>query len=260
MVRAKQPRELSEDICDLLQTFANQSAIAIANARLFGQIEQKNTQLRGFLPKQVGGLVIGDGDPTKLTPHREEIAVVFCDLRGFTSFAELAEFEEVMAVLHGMHRAFGGLIDKYDGTLERFTGDGLMVFFNDPIPQENYCLRAIHMAVEMQAAARELAQVWVRTGFELALGIGIDEGHATLGSIGFEGRTDYAAIGSVTNRAARLCDVAEPWQTLVTERVAAYADDSVDTNFVDERQLKGLTKKVRFYEVTGADKPSDGEG
>ena len=252
VVRAKLPRELSDDICDVLQTFASQSAIAIANARLY-------TKLRHFLPKQVADLIFEQGDMSKLSTHRAKVAVVFCDLRGFTSFAEVADNEDVMAILGEMHVAFGGLIAKYDGTLERFTGDGLMVFLNDPTPQDDFNLRAIHMAIEMQAEARRLAQSWARKGFELALGIGIADGWATVGPIGFEGRTDYAAIGSVTNKAARLCADAEEWQTLVTKPVSLAADESVTTKLLGERYLKGFRDPVATYEVTRADEPSDGQ-
>ncbi len=235
VVRAKLPREVADDICDFLQTFANQSAIAMANARLYAK-------LRRYLPKQVADLIIENGDLSKLNTHRATIAVVFCDLRGFTSFTEVAVPEDVMAVLGEMHVAFGGLIAKYDGTLERFTGDGLMVFFNDPTTQEDYNLRAIHMAIEMQAEARRLSQIWARKDFQLALGIGIADGWATVGPIGFEGRTDYAAIGAVTNKAARLCAEAKEWQTLVTTPVSLAADESVVTKPLGDRKLKGLPR------------------
>ena len=179
----------------------------------------RTNRLRRFLSPQLADLVIGD--ETLLESHRREIVVVFTDLRNFTPFAEASEPEEVMGVLAEYHRVIGSLVHAYGGTLERFTGDGIMVFFNDPIPCEDPAERAVRMAMELRDAVRELAVRWRRNGHDLPSGIGIAQGFATLGRIGFEGRFDYAAIGSVTNLAARLCSDARSWQVLVTERVLA---------------------------------------
>jgi class 3 adenylate cyclase len=176
---------------------------------------------------------------------------VFCDLRGFTSFAETNEPEEVMAVLREYHAALGDLIFRFEGTLERFTGDGLMVFFNDPVPCPDPSDRAVRMAVGMRSRTERLAEEWARRGQDLALAVGIAQGYATLGRIGFEGRFDYAAIGSVTNLAARLCGEAGPWQILVTQRVHAAAEKIVVSEVVGDLALKGFSKAVRTYGIRG---------
>ena len=166
-------------------------------------------RLRRFLSPQLAELVVSSGDESFLESHRREITVVFCDLRGFTSFAETVEPEDVMAVLGEYHAALGDLVHRFEGTLERFTGDGLMVIFNDPLACPDAPERAVRMALAMRARVAELAEGWSRRGYDLDFGVGIAQGHATLGRIGFEGRSDYAAIGSVTNLAARLCAEAD---------------------------------------------------
>ena len=178
------------------------------------------TRLRRFLSPQMAELIIDSGDESILESHRREIVVVFCDLRQFTAFAESSEPEELMAVLSEYHGALGDLVFRYEGTLERFTGDGLMVVFNDPMPCEDAGLRAIRMAVAMRTRVRDLAESWSRHGHDLAFGVGVAQGYATLGRIGFEGRVEYTAIGTVVNLAARLCAVAKPWQILVTPACA----------------------------------------
>jgi class 3 adenylate cyclase len=193
------------------------------------------------------------GDESLLRSHRREIVVVFCDLRGFTAFAEASEPEEVMGVLGAYHQALGDLIFRFEGTLERFAGDGLMVFFNDPVRCEDGPLRAVRMSVAMRTRVRGLAESWAHQGHDLALGIGIAQGYATLGTIGFEGRLDYAAIGSVTNLAARLCADAEPWQILVTERVYAAAGSLVVAEDAGERRLRGFSRSVHAFSVRGVD-------
>ena len=203
---------------------------------------------------QLADLVVSSGDEGfYLASHRREIVVVFCDLRNFTPFAESSEPEEVMAVLNEYHHALGDLIFRFEGTLERFTGDGLMVFFNDPVPCDDAALRSVRMAVAMRDRVRELAERWGRRGHELGLGIGIAQGYATLGRIGFEGRFDYAAIGSVTNMAARLCAEAKPWQILVTQRVHSETGDIAIGELVGELQLRGFSKPVRAYDIRGLD-------
>jgi adenylate cyclase len=210
-------------------------------------------RLRRFLSPQLAELVVSSGDEGFLASHRREIVVVFCDLRDFTTFAESSEPEEVMAVLSEYHNALGDLIFRFEGTLERFTGDGLMVFFNDPVPCDDPALRSVRMAVAMRDRVRELAERWSRRGYELGLGIGIAQGYATLGRIGFEGRFDYAAIGSVTNMAARLCAEAKPWQILVTQRVLSESGDIAVGELVGDLQLRGFSKPVRAYDIRGLD-------
>jgi adenylate cyclase len=217
-----------------------------------GQLERM-AKLRRFLSPQLAELIVDSGDESFLDSHRREIVVVFCDLRGFTPFAEASEPEEVMGVLAAYHAALGDLIFRFEGTLERFAGDGLMVFFNDPVPCEDGPLRAIRMSVAIRSRVRGLAETWSRQGHDLALGIGIAQGYATLGKIGFDGRFDYAAIGSVTNLASRLCADAEPWEILTTERVFTTAGPSVVGEDVGERQLRGFSRPVRAVRVRGLD-------
>lgn len=224
-------------------------------ARVRTQVEelQRVNRLRRFLPPQLAELVIDSGDEGFLASHRREIVVVFCDLRGFTAFAEASEPEEVMAVLAEYHEALGALIDRFEGTLERFTGDGLMVFFNDPLPCDDAAERAVTMAVAMRDRVDELAAGWSRRGNDLGFGIGIAQGYATLGRIGFEGRSDYAAIGSVTNLAARLCAAAGPGQILVAQRVFTATEGLATGEPVGDLELKGFSRPVRAFAVTGID-------
>jgi adenylate cyclase len=206
-------------------------------------------RLRRFLSPQLAALALDSGDESFLRSHRREIVVVFCDLRGFTSFAESTEPEEVSEVLDGYHQTLGTLIHRFDGTLERFTGDGLMVFFNDPLPCPDGPARAVRMAVAMREDVRRLAEGWTLHDHDLALGIGIAQGYATLGRIGFEGRYDYAAIGSVTNLAARLCAEAGPWQVLVTQRVLAAAGADTSAELVGDLTLRGFRRPHRVFDV-----------
>jgi len=224
-------------------------------ARVDAQVAelQRVNRLRRFLSPQLVDLVIESGDEGFLSSHRREIVVVFCDLRGFTPFAESSEPEEVMHVLAEYHRALGELIDRFEGTLERFTGDGLMVFFNDPIPVDDAAERAVAMAVAMRDRVTDLAAGWHRRGHDLGFGIGIAQGFATLGRIGFEGRFDYAAIGSVTNLAARLCGAAESWQVLVAQRVFSATEGLAVGESVGELDLRGFSRPVRVFDVTGID-------
>jgi class 3 adenylate cyclase len=223
--------------------------------RVQDQIEQleRVNRLRRFLPAQLADLIVSSGDDSFLNGHRREITVVCCDLRGFIAFAETAEPEDVWETLGQYHSAVGDLIASFEGTLERFTGDGLVVFFNDPIPCDDAPLRSVRMALEMRQRVQELADSWQRRGYELAIGVGIAQGYATLGRIGFSGRFDYASIGSVTNLAARLCDEAAPWQILVTQRVNAAAEDLVVSRLVGDLSLPGFSRPVRAFEVSGLD-------
>jgi len=221
-------------------------------ARVNTQLEelQRMNRLRRFLSPQVAELVISSGDDSFLGSHRREIVVVFCDLRGFTAFAESSEPEEVMGVLSEYHTALGELIFRYEGTLERFTGDGLMVFFNDPIPLDKPAQRAVEMALAMRDRVGTLAEGWSRVGHDLGFGVGIAQGFATLGRIGYEGRFDYAAIGSVTNLAARLCAEAGAGQVLVSQRVFSAVDEVAVGESVGALELRGFSRPVRAFGVS----------
>jgi adenylate cyclase len=223
--------------------------------RVQAQVEelQRVSRLRRFLSPQLADLVVDSGDESFLESHRREIVVVFCDLRRFTAFAETAEPEEVMGVLSEYHAALGDLIFRFEGTLEHFAGDGLMVFFNDPLPCPDAPAQAIRMTVAMRTRVRDLADAWARRGHDLSFAAGIAQGYATLGRIGFEGRFDYAAIGSVTNLASRLCAEAAPWQILVTQRVQAESDEVAVSSPVGELTLRGFSRPVRAYDVKGLD-------
>lgn len=222
-------------------------------SRVAAQVQdlERVNRLRRFLSPQLVDLVIDSGEQDLLRSHRSEIVVVFCDLRGFTPFAESNEPEDVMGVLGEYHEALGRLIFGYGGTLERFTGDGLMVFFNDPLPIADAPQRALRMAVEMRDAVRVLAEDWDRRGHELTMGIGVAQGFATLGRIGYEGRFDYSAIGSVTNLSARLCAAAGPWQILVPQRLFHAAGPVVAGQELGPFELKGFSRPVRVFDVTG---------
>ena len=206
-------------------------------------------RLRRFLSPQLADLIVGSGDESFLNSHRREIVVVFCDLRRFTPFAESSEPEEVMGVLGEYHAALGDLVFHFEGTLERFTGDGLMVFFNDPLPCDDAPGRAISMAVAMRSRVHDLAAGWQRRGHDLGFGVGIAQGYATLGRIGFEGRYDYAAVGSVTNVAARLCAHAADDQILVTQRVSSATEHMAVSEPFGELELTGLARPVRAFNI-----------
>ena len=223
--------------------------------RVTEQVDQLDRlgRLRRFLSPQVAELVLSSGDESLLASHRREITVVFCDLRGFTGFAETVEPEDVMLVLGQFHEAVGDLVHRYEGTLERFTGDGVVVFFNDPIPIDDAPQRAVRMAVAIRARVGQLTEGWQRQGHALDLGIGVAQGHATLGRIGFEGRVDYAAIGSVTNLAARLCAEAAAGQILISQRVHAATEDMVTADWVGELALRGFSRPTSTYNVVGLD-------
>lgn len=206
-------------------------------------------RLRRFLSPQIAQLVVDTGDESFLRSHRREIVSVFTDLRGFTAFAESGEPEETMEVLAEYHLALGELVFSYEGTLEHFAGDGLLVFFNDPVPCPDAPDRAVRMAVDMRARVAELAQGWRRKGHDLGFGVGIAQGYATLGRVGFPGRYDYAAIGTVTNLAARLCAMAQADQILVSQRVRHGIVGPVDCREVGPLELKGFSRPVEAYEV-----------
>jgi class 3 adenylate cyclase len=241
-------RPFSDAEIRFVQAFADQVAIAMENVRLFQTIERQRTELARFAP-QVASLLSSDDGERLLAGHRREITALFCDLRGFTPFAETAEPEEVLGVLREYHLAVGEAVLAHDGTVEHFAGDGLMAFFNDPMPSERHELDAVSMAVETRARFDELATEWRRRGHELGLGIGIATGYATLGRIGFEGRYDYAAIGIVANLASRLSDAARPGEILISQRVLAGVEDRAVTEPAHELQLKGFSRPVTAFRV-----------
>src|SRR4051794_12298969 len=240
-------------------TIESQAAeLAAWNQQLEQRVEEQVTELerigrlRRFLSPQLVELV-ASGDASFLQSHRREITVVFCDLRGFTRFAETFEPEDVMQVLSEYHAALGDLVHRFDGTLERFTGDGLMILFNDPLPCPDAPERAVRMALAMRGRVAELAEGWGRKGYDLDFGVGIAQGHATLGQIGFAGRSDYTAIGSVTNLAARLCAEAQGRQILISQRVLSAVEDIAVVDALGEVSLRGFSKPSRAYNVVGLD-------
>jgi len=252
VLAVESPRPNAFDELDelLLSIVANQAATAIENARMYQMVEQLS-RLKRFFSPQLAELIVAGGTEDPLKTHRREVTVVFLDLRGFTTFAEQVEPEEVMSVLRDYHAEMGKLILEHEGTLERFTGDGMMIFFNDPVPVPNPAERALQMALAMRQRVEGLSAKWRRRGYDLALGIGIAQGYATIGAIGFEGRWDYGAIGTVTNLAARLCGEAKGNQILVSLRVAGEVEDLIETEEVGPLALKGFHKPVLAFSVLG---------
>jgi adenylate cyclase len=219
---------------------------------------EKVSRLKRFFSPQLAELIVAGGADDPLKSHRREITVVFLDLRGFTAFTETADPEDVMAVLGEYHAAVGALVLDHEATLERFTGDGIMVFFNDPVPVPDPARRAARMAIAMQREVTRLAVGWARRGYELAMGVGIAQGFATIGSIGFPGRIDYGAIGTVTNLAARLCGEARGGEILVSQRVQGLLDGEPTCEPAGELALKGFHRPVPAFRVLVADRPPGG--
>lgn len=206
-------------------------------------------RLKRYLSPQVADTVLEKDEKNLFKSHRREITVVFLDLRGFTAFADGAEPEEVMELLRSYHGEMGKIIFKYEGTIERFAGDGIMVFFNDPIPCEDHTQRAVRMAIEMRSGAEGLRAHWQKRGYDLDLGIGLACSYATLGNIGFEGRMDYGAIGNVTNLASRLCDEAKGGQILTNQKTLSKIDHLVEVEPLAELQLKGFARPVKAFNI-----------
>jgi GAF domain-containing protein len=246
-----EPKPYTEEHIELVERFADQAAIAIANARLIEAVERQKTELSRFVSPQVAELVSSEEGEKLLAGHRAYVSCLFCDLRGFTAFAETAAPEELFEVLRDYHGTIGELIPAYEGTLEHFAGDGLMVFFNDPLPVDEHELKAVQLALEAHGRFAEIAAKWRKRGIDLGLGIGISAGYATLGRIGFEGRHDYGVLGPDTNLASRLSSSAEPGQTLISQRVYAAVEDEVEAREVGELELKGFGRPVVAHEVLG---------
>ena len=251
VVVRREPGPYTPEQMALLETFADQAAIAVANARLIDAVERQREELSRFVSPQVAELVSSPDGDQLLAGHRAYITCLFCDLRGFTAFAETAAPEDLIGVLGEYHSALGELIPEYGGTLEHFAGDGVMVFFNDPVPVEEHELQAVRLAVSAQDRVAALAQTWRKRGSELALGIGIESGYATLGRIGFEGRYDYGALGPVTNLSSRLSTQAQGGQILIGPRLFAAVEDAVETAPAGKLELKGFGRPVDAYEVLG---------
>jgi adenylate cyclase len=245
----REPQPFTDEQIELVKTFADQAAIALTNARLIDAVERQRTELSRFVSPQVAELLSSADGERLLAGHRAYVSCLFCDLRGFTAFAETAAPEELFDVLREYHGALGELIPAHEGTLEHFAGDGLMVFFNDPLPVRDHELQAIRLALAAQERFAGLADTWRKRGTELGLGIGIEAGYATLGRIGFEGRYDYGALGPVTNLASRLSTSAAAGQILVGQRVFAAVEHAVETAPVGRLELKGFGRPVTAYEV-----------
>ncbi len=242
-----------KELYDQVQTQA--AELSEWNKTLEQRVNEQVTQLerlgrlKRFFSPQLAELIVNGDAEDPLKSHRRELTVVYLDLRGFTAFAETAEPEEVMEILHEYHAAMGKLILEYEGTLEHFAGDGMMIFFNDPAPIDNAPEWAVRMALAMRARVKELRNKWRKLGHDLDFGVGIAQGYATIGAIGFEGRWEYGAIGSVPNLAARLCGEAKPGDILVTQRLLGNVEELVEAESIGELTLKGFHRPVAAFNV-----------
>jgi class 3 adenylate cyclase/CheY-like chemotaxis protein len=241
--QAAKLQQQTEQLAAWNRTLEDRVAAQVAEIERVGR-------LRRFLAPQVAEL-IASSESNLLQSHRREVTVVFCDIRGFTGFTEIAEPEEVMAVLREYHQTVGELIFRYEGTLERFAGDGILILFNDPMPCPDHAERAVRMALDMREGLNGLIEVWHKRGHSLGFGVGIALGYATLGQVGFDQRFDYAAIGSVTNLASRLCDEAKPGQILISQRIFGLLERSIEASHVGDLSLKGFHRTMPTYEVVG---------
>ncbi len=255
MLRAKALHDTVQEQAARLE--AQAAELAQLNRTLEKRVQEQVSELdrvgrlKRFFSPQLAELIVSGGAEDPLRSHRREVTVVFLDLRGFTAFAETSEPEEVMGVLREYHAATGKLILEHEGTLERFTGDGMMIFFNDPVPVPNPAERAIRMALAIRDQITDMTAKWQKQGYDLHLGIGIAQGYATIGAIGFEGRWDYGAIGTVTNLSARLCGEARGGQILVNQRAYAGIEAIVDAEPIEPLVLKGFQRPVPTFIVRG---------
>jgi adenylate cyclase len=243
-LKALQDRVLAQaaDLASWNSTLQQRVAEQVAEIERIGRLKR-------FLPPQIAQLVVSSGRERMLESHRRDVTVLFCDLRGFTAFSEISEPEEVMLVLREYHTVLGALVDKFEGTVERFTGDGLLVLFNDPIPCPDPSMRAVQMALEMRDAVAKLSVKWSRSGHDIGFGIGIAHGYATLGTVGYEGQFQYSVTGKVANLASRLCDEAKNGQILIDINVCSAVEVQAGVEFTEELILKGFSRPVKAFNV-----------
>ncbi len=255
LLRVKQyydtAQEQAQQLADLNRTLEQ---------RVSDQVTQldRMQKLKRFFSPQLAEMIVAGGAEDPLKSHRREIVVVFLDLRGFTAFASTTEPEEVMTLLREYHAVVGRVIMAHQGTIERFTGDGIMVFFNDPVVIPHPAGQAVRMALAMQVELAGTLGKWRQSGYNLGLGVGMSQGYATIGAIGFEGRQDYGAIGRVTNLAARLCDEAKPGQVLTDSKTLRQVEQLVDSEPVGDLELKGFVRPISTFNVTGLKAPPAG--
>jgi class 3 adenylate cyclase len=235
----------------ILMTFADQAVVAVENVRLVRALQRQTDELSRYVTPQVASLIASEEGEALLAGHRRQITAMFCDLRGFSTFSETAEPEEVFGVLREYQAGMGQMIAQYDGTLEHLAGDGIMVFFNDPVPTAGFEAQTVRCAVAMGDRFRELAVGWRRRGYELGIGIGAALGYATLGRVGYEGHYQYNAIGNVVILASRLSGEAKSGEILISQRLYAAVEPLVVVDPVRELTLKGFSRQVPVYNVVG---------